>query len=81
MTLHEYFCETCQVKFEQIVSASEMNSGKCPKCHGLDTKKLLSLFSIGGRGDLRESTMHGCEECYTGIPGQPGRCHTDEESD
>jgi putative FmdB family regulatory protein len=64
MPLYEYFCEPCQLKFEQITSISDLERGKCPKCADLSTKKLFSRFAVGGQGDLRESTLHGCHECH-----------------
>jgi putative FmdB family regulatory protein len=64
MALYEYFCESCQYKFEQISSKLDLDLGKCPKCQGKHTKKLISKFSVGGQGDLRESTLHGCHDCH-----------------
>ena len=66
MPLYEYFCENCQTKFEQITSTQDPDEGKCPKCNEKKTKKLLSRFAIGGQGDLRESTQHGCHDCPMG---------------
>src|SRR4051812_38355031 len=60
MALFEFYCDTCSFKFEQITSSTDEDSGKCPKCQNKNTRKLISRFSVGGRGDLRESTMHGC---------------------
>jgi len=68
MPLYEYYCGDCHGKFEQITSASDPDQGKCLKCHGKNTRKLLSRFAIGGQGDLRESTLHGCHDCMPG-PG------------
>ncbi len=62
MALYEYFCDRCQYKFEQITSERDPDQGKCPKCHSKETRKLLSRFAIGGQGDLRESTQHGCDD-------------------
>lgn len=62
--LYEYFCETCDLLFEQITSFSDPDSGKCPKCQSKDTKKQFSKFAVGGQGDLRESTLHGCHDCH-----------------
>lgn len=66
MVLYEYFCEECALVFEQITSNSDPEQGKCPKCSVKTHQKLISQFAVGGRGDLRESTMHGCHECYHG---------------
>lgn len=68
MPLFEYFCSACQKKFEQIVSSSDLDAGRCPGCGSQKARKLISRFAIGGQGDLRESTMHGCHD-YDGSPG------------
>lgn len=58
--MYEYFCKRCQGKFEQITQCSDPDRGKCPKCNTNETEQLISKFAVGGRGDLRESTLHGC---------------------
>lgn len=70
MALREFRCKACKVKFEQITSDRDPDHGKCPKCQSKDTEKLISKFAIGGQGDLRESTMHGCHGCHVPL-GQP----------
>ncbi len=75
MPLFEFYCETCKAKFEQITSSSE--TVKCPKCKGQKIQKLISLFRVGGRGDLRETTQHGCHDHYTGLEG--GHSHDEGE--
>ena len=77
MALYEYFCETCQKRFEQITSSTDPDQGKCPKCQGKNTNRLISRFAIGGQGDLRETTMHGCHDHSTGHEGDSGQSHDD----
>jgi putative FmdB family regulatory protein len=72
MALYEYFCEACQARFEQITSSTDPDAGKCPKCHGKKTRKLISAFRVGGRGDLRESTMHGCHDAHVPVGSGDG---------
>jgi putative FmdB family regulatory protein len=60
VALFEFQCRKCKAKFEQITKAGDPNYGKCPKCGSKQSEKLLSTFRVGGRGDLRESTLHGC---------------------
>lgn len=73
MALYEYYCDSCRSQFEQITSSGDPDAGKCPKCQKKDTRKLISAFRVGGRGDLRESTMHGCHESHVPLgPGQTG---------
>lgn len=66
MACFEFYCDACRHKFEQITRAGEPDMGKCPKCGSQKTRKLISKFAVGGQGDLRESTMHGCHD-YTGV--------------
>ena len=74
MALYEFYCEACDHRFEQIARSDSPDKGKCPKCQSKDrTRKLISPFAIGGRGDLRESTMHGCHDCH--VPAGPGHGH------
>ena len=70
MALYEFHCRTCNENFEQITSSTDPDQGKCPKCSGKDTEKVIAGFTVGGRGDLRESTMHGCHGCHN-----PGHKH------
>ncbi len=66
MPLFEYFCEPCARKFETISSSappdSERQSVSCPECGGSKTHRLISRFAVGGQGDLRETTFHGCHD-------------------
>jgi putative FmdB family regulatory protein len=85
MPLYEYFCEKCQRKFEQITSSNDPDQGKCPKCFEKSSKKLISRFAVGGQGDLRESTLHGCHDCGPGLDGHShvsddGHHHHDSEA-
>ena len=67
MALYEFFCDACQLKFEQITSSTDEDQGKCPKCSSKQhSKRLISRFAVGGQGDLRESTFHGCHDHFTG---------------
>src|SRR4051812_26773258 len=72
MALYEYYCESCHGQFEQITSSTDPEAGKCPKCQTKNTRKLISAFRVGGRGDLRESTMHGCHDCHVPLGSQQG---------
>jgi len=79
MALYEYECENCHIQFEQIVSKSDPDAGKCPKCQGRKTRRLISKFPVGGQGDLRESTLHGCHGDFTGVEGDDhGHHHHDD---
>ncbi len=73
MPLYEYQCQSCQVKFEVIESQS--NQSSCPKCQSKEIKRLISCFAVGGQGDLRESTLHGCHDNYTGMENHKKHGH------
>jgi putative FmdB family regulatory protein len=62
MPLFEFRCKPCDQVFEQITKSGEKDYGQCPKCKKKGAEKILSKFAVGGRGDLRESTMDGCHE-------------------
>ena len=58
--VYEYACESCKHRFDERVSSHQSPAPGCPKC-GRDTcSKQISRFAVGGQGDLRESTLHGC---------------------
>ncbi len=82
MALYEYLCRSCKAKFEAIQSHADSKSAPCPKCGSKTSDKLVSRFAVGGRGDLRESTMHGCHDNYTGMSGDcgAGACGTETSS-
>ncbi len=60
MPLFEYYCNDCKKVFEKIEGRSDPDRGICPVCSRNHTESLISKFAVGGRGDLRESTHHGC---------------------
>jgi putative FmdB family regulatory protein len=62
MALYEFHCEDCRKNFEQLTSSGDQDQGVCPACRGRNTRKLISRFAVGGQGDLRESTFHGCHD-------------------
>lgn len=66
MPLYDFRCEKCSHKFEQITSSDPAGQAECPKCGSSENKRLVSRFKVGGRGDLRESTTHGCHGCHSG---------------
>lgn len=48
MPIYEYSCGKCKEVFAlfQSINASEKEA-RCPKCGGLDVKKMISSFSCG----------------------------------
>ena len=81
MALYEYFCSACKRRFEAIRSYRDSSEAPCPKCATVSRQKLISRFAVGGQGDLRESTMHGCHGCHHVGPGHShGHGHSSPES-
>ena len=62
MPLLEFRCRACGHEFEQVTKDNDPTRGTCPKCQSRDGERLISRFAVGGRGDLRESTLHGCHD-------------------
>jgi putative FmdB family regulatory protein len=58
MPIYEYLCADCSDTFEELVSASNAESVRCPECGGSTVTKLLSSFAaprpvgatVGGGG-------------------------------
>jgi putative FmdB family regulatory protein len=58
MPIYEYLCADCSDTFEELVSASNAESVRCPDCGGSTVTKLLSSFAaprpvgatVGGGG-------------------------------
>lgn len=75
MALLEFHCDSCKFKFEQITSEGDPDRGRCPKCQKMETRRLISRFAVGGQGDLRESTVHGCHDAHVSLDsGGGGGC-------
>lgn len=74
MPLYEYWCGKCQAQFEQVTTLGDSDAGQCPQCQEKSSHKLISRFAVGGRGDLRESTLHGCHDCDVS-PSEEGHSH------
>lgn len=71
MPLFDYYCRSCNQRFEQVVDSRgehDPEAGRCPHCGDKKSDRLISRFAVGGRGDLRESTFHGCHEHFDGLP-------------
>ncbi len=75
MPLYDFRCERCQSEFEEM-SASDGPAPACPHCGKAEqVKRLVSGFRVGGRGDQRESTQHGCHDATPATPGDKKKGH------
>ncbi|MGI5911501.1 MAG: FmdB family zinc ribbon protein [Syntrophomonadaceae bacterium] len=60
MPIFDFACSNCGNKFDLMISNSEKNKVKCPKCNSQDVKQLLAQFNTGGK--IRPEPR-GCQGC------------------
>ncbi len=63
MPLYEYICQSCQKKFEVLVSLNQNIKITCPDCQSDRVKRLVSSFGIGGGGNRIKSGSGSCSSC------------------
>lgn len=52
MPIYEYVCNKCRHKFSVLVrSAGEAGNASCPRCHGVETSRIFSTFSVRSKTD------------------------------
>ena len=52
MPIYEYVCNKCRHKFSVLLrGAGEAGSAACPRCHGTETSRLFSTFSVRSKTD------------------------------
>ncbi|RUM87187.1 MAG: zinc ribbon domain-containing protein [Thermovibrio sp.] len=60
MPIYEFRCEECGEEFEKfVISASQVNQVKCPKCGSEKVVKKISACSIGGSDSGSSCTAFG----------------------
>ena len=60
MPIHEFQCESCNYVFELLLmSQSEMDNVRCPKCQSPDVGKLMSASNINTGGSIKTSKSKG----------------------
>ncbi len=70
MPLFDFTCNQCKRAFEQLTDSRGMQdpeAGTCPHCGATGATRQPPRIRIGGQGDLRESTMHGCHDQFDGV--------------
>lgn len=61
MPLFEYRCKDCGERFETLVFSSSGDEGvECPKCHGTQTEKQISMFASSGARDAGGASASSC---------------------
>jgi putative FmdB family regulatory protein len=65
MPIYEYRCCHCGTQFERIQPMNQADdSGPCPQCGGLETKRCLSRFAAVARSDTGETrSLSGNNSC------------------
>ena len=66
MPLYEFECGSCKKVWECHAPVGSTEKQECPDCLRDSGSRIVSKFAVGGQGDLRESTMHGCHDHSTG---------------
>jgi putative FmdB family regulatory protein len=61
LPIFDYICSKCKGKFELLVSASDKDSVKCPKCGTRTLSRQLSTFAVVGC----DSGGGSCKSCST----------------
>lgn len=66
MPIYEYFCDTCDKKFEMLVMGKE--TPKCPDCGKADIRRLMSACGFISKGSGGETVSasagnSGCGPC------------------
>lgn len=59
MPIHEFQCPTCGERFEEIVRLGATEAPPCPKCHGRDARRLLSVCAVSVSGGKSGATASG----------------------
>ena len=64
MPIYEFFCSTCNSKFELLCSLSQSDKdASCPRCHNV-ARRILSTFSAFSHGDEGiSSAIAGSSSC------------------
>ncbi len=78
MPIREYRCTKCGSKFETLVLQGEdENSLSCPKCHGKDIHRCMSVFTglvpNGGTGAAKAAASGA--SCGSCSGGSCSTCH------
>jgi putative FmdB family regulatory protein len=61
MPIYEFQCLKCQNIFEELVSGSQTNQIRCPKCNSNQVQRCLSqVFARTGSGQTAKSNASSC---------------------
>lgn len=61
MPIYEYSCQKCGKVFEKLTKAcSRDEEMECPECGSKETKRIFSVFGVGGAAGGSESHGPSC---------------------
>jgi putative FmdB family regulatory protein len=70
MPIYEFYCDQCEVQFEELVRNGE--KPRCPECSTNDIRRLLSSFAVhssspdlGGSGASKSCASCASSSCAT----------------
>jgi putative FmdB family regulatory protein len=76
MPIYEYYCPSCEKKFEELVFETRVAVVHCPKCGTNEVNRLISLFAtaassgnmaqMSGEGSGHSPAGCGCGSCSCG---------------
>jgi putative FmdB family regulatory protein len=73
MPIYEYYCPSCEKKFEELVFDAKAAVVHCPQCGAQEVNRLISLFATSANGSNAMSMSGeggghacGCGSCSCG---------------
>ncbi|MDZ7360692.1 MAG: zinc ribbon domain-containing protein [candidate division KSB1 bacterium] len=74
MPIYEYYCQSCEKRFEELVFETKPAVVHCPECGTQEVNRLLSLFATGLNasnaaqqgGETSVAGGCGCGSCSCG---------------
>jgi len=73
MPIYEYYCPSCEKRFEELVFEANPEVVHCPECGANEVNRLISLFAASTNAEnsakmIGESSGHscGCGSCSCG---------------
>ena len=63
MPIYEFFCQSCDHKFEKLLIRRDAEI-HCPECDDADVKRLISVCSFGSSdGTVQAAGTSDCSSC------------------
>lgn len=66
MPIYEYCCQDCKARFDALRPMSQADDPiACSRCHGTNTSRALSLFSVISKSSGETRSVAGGSSCTT----------------